>query len=81
MIDPHLEENAEEIAGPSISDAAGVSDETGRHNEEAENLQRELECHAEAMQEIHKKLITNKSASTALKNLAKNTTRKSTAKN
>ncbi|KNZ60130.1 hypothetical protein VP01_1606g1 [Puccinia sorghi] len=41
----------------------------------------ELESHAQAMQEMHEKLVSNKSASTALKKLAKNTTKKSTAKN
>ncbi|KNZ61675.1 hypothetical protein VP01_1371g4 [Puccinia sorghi] len=60
MIDPNLEENETKtsihIAGPSISDAVGVSDETNRHNEEAKNLQSELESHAQAMQEIHKKV-------------------------
>ena len=80
-IDPNLEENAAEIAGTSISNAVGVSDKTGRHDEEVEALQDELESHARAMQEIHKKMISNKSASTALKNLTKNTIKKSTAKN
>ena len=70
MINPDLEENEAEtsndIAGPSVSDAAGVSDETRQIDVEAHNLQDKLESHARAMQEIHKKLVLTKSTSTLL---------------
>ncbi|KNZ49799.1 hypothetical protein VP01_4775g1 [Puccinia sorghi] len=54
--------------------------ETGWHDEKAKNLPEKLETHVWAMQEIHKKMVSNKYASTALKNLAENTT-KCTSKN
>ncbi|WAQ87725.1 hypothetical protein PtA15_8A631 [Puccinia triticina] len=84
MIDPTLEgdpaDNPTDGAGPSISDVAGISNETERRNEEAEQLQNEFESHAKSMQEIHKKIVSNRSASKALNNLAKNTTKNKKAK-
>ena len=75
MIDLSLEENEAKtsinLAGPSISDAAGASDKTWRNDVEADNLQDKLESHARAMQETHKKLVLTKSTSIALKNLVK----------
>ncbi|WAR55341.1 hypothetical protein PtB15_6B80 [Puccinia triticina] len=84
MIDPTLEgdpaDNPTDGAGPSILDVAGISDKTERHNKEAEQLQNEFELHAKSMQEIHKKIVSNRSASKALNNLAKNTTKNKKAK-
>ena len=69
MINPDQEENEAEtsndMAGPSVSDAAGVLDKTRQIDVEAHNLQDELESHAQAMQEIHK-LVLTKSTSTLL---------------
>ncbi|WAQ85458.1 hypothetical protein PtA15_6A86 [Puccinia triticina] len=84
MIDPTLEgdpaDNPTDGAGPSILDVAGISDKTERRNKEAEQLQNEFELHAKSMQEIHKKIVSNRSASKALNNLAKNTTKNKKAK-
>ena len=70
MINPDLEENKAEtlnnIAGPSISNAAGASDKTRQINVEAHNLQDKLESHVRAMQEMHMKLVLTKSTSTTL---------------
>ena len=56
MIDPDPEENKAEtsnnISGPSISNAFGVLDKTSRHNDNAKTLWRELESHAQEMQDI-----------------------------
>ena len=76
-----LTDNPLHKAGPSISNLAGVSEEIRVHNEEAEDLQAQLESHANAMQELHKKLVSTQSASTAFKNLAKNTVKNKKAKN
>jgi hypothetical protein len=50
MIDPSLEGDSadypEDRANPLIPNAAGVSNETNRHNEEAEKLQNNLKSHA-----------------------------------
>jgi hypothetical protein len=67
-------------ACPSISDVAGISNETNRRNEEVKRLQNKFELHAKSMQEINKKIISNQSASKALNNLAKNNTKNKRAK-
>jgi predicted transcriptional regulator len=80
MIDPSLEGDPANGAGCSISDVNGISDEIKKCNEEAERLQNKFELHAKSMQEIHKKIVSNQSASKALNNLAKNTTKNKKAK-
>ncbi|KNZ45362.1 hypothetical protein VP01_81g5 [Puccinia sorghi] len=52
-----------------------------RHNEEVEALEDKIESHSWDMQDIYKRLVSTKSASTSLKKLATNTKKKSTAKN
>ncbi|PLW34879.1 hypothetical protein PCASD_15046 [Puccinia coronata f. sp. avenae] len=53
-LDPSLADNPaahnpDDATGPSISDTAGVSNETHRCDDEAEQLQQEFESHAKSM--------------------------------
>ncbi|PLW10853.1 hypothetical protein PCANC_25655 [Puccinia coronata f. sp. avenae] len=84
-LDPSLADNPaadhpDDATGPSISDTAGVTNETHRCDDEAEQLQQEFELHAKSMEEIHKKIVSKKSASKAFSNLAKHTAKNRKAK-
>ena len=90
MIDPALQElegtsNMDDDHEPnrpglSLSDHNQVTNQANQIDKEAAELQKEVDAHSEAIQEIHKKLVSRKSASTAFKNLSKNQIKSRSAK-
>ena len=89
MIDPALQEleggNVDDNHEPKrpgllLSDQHGVQDKSSQIEEEAAELQKQVNAHSTAIQDIHKKLLLRKSASAAFKNLAKNQLKSRTAK-
>ena len=81
MIDPALQDleggdvddnHEPKCPGLLLSDRHGVQDKSSLIEEEAAELQKQVNAHSTAIQDIHKKLLLQKSASAAFKNLAKN---------
>ncbi|KNZ64404.1 hypothetical protein VP01_1032g1 [Puccinia sorghi] len=66
--------------GISLSDQHQVNEEADQIDEEANELQKQVNEHSQAIQEIHKKLLSQKSASKAFKNLSKNQSKNQSAK-
>ena len=89
MIDPALQDleggdvdddHEPDRPGLLLLDRHGVQDKKSQIEDEAAELQKQVDAHSAAIQEIHKKLLLWKSASTAFKNLAKNQLKSRTAK-
>ena len=76
MINPALKDlegsNMNYDQGLSLSDQHQVNNKANQIDEEAAELQKEVDAHSKSIQEIHKKLLLQKSASMAFKNLSKN---------